>query len=88
MLEQIVPRSATELGYSKRSVFVKNITIKSFWTFDLDVEYGLELPFFVKEGFIQREQVHQQAHNNVTIFWPSVSRGQFSIATEKLQTQE
>ena len=72
MLGHIVSRAATELSYTKRSFYMKSINTEKNWTFELGVGDGVDLPFYVKVGYMQRDRINQQDQNNDTLYTPSV----------------
>ena len=60
MLENIVSRTETEICYIKRSSYTKDITSEFNWTFDLDVQSGIEVPICMVISFVQRDHFDQQ----------------------------
>ena len=68
ILDQIVSRSLaynqtenkTGLACKKITVLNKNVSSEDNCAFDLGVEKGVDVPFFVIVGFLQREQFQQQ----------------------------
>ena len=72
VLEKIAFRSATESAFVKRSVGLEDGTTAKHWCFAIRVETGLGGPFYFTVGFMQRDQLHQQAHNNVVFYQQNV----------------
>ena len=59
MLWHFVSKAETELSYIKRSSFMKNVTTEINWTFELGVGDSIDLPIYVRVGFVQRGQFNQ-----------------------------
>ena len=74
--------SETKLAYSNTFVHNKDVSIENNWTFELGVEKRFEVPFYVKQGFMQRYQFHQQSQKLDTLYRPSVSNAQGFIGTD------
>ena len=58
MLGHIVSKAATELSYDKRSIYMKNVTTENNWTFELGLGDGIDIPFYVVKGFMQRDHIN------------------------------
>ena len=82
MLGHVISRVATELSNKKRSSFTKPVTTEKFWSFELGVGNGNDVPVYVKVGFKQRGQFNQQRQNNDTLFRPSAVNDQCFIGNE------
>ena len=82
MLGYTVSKAATELSVNKRSSFMKDVTTENFWTFELAVGDGIDIPIYVVVGFMQRDQFNQQHQNNDTFKRPSGVNAQFIIGSE------
>ena len=63
MLGHIVSKTPTELTYSKRSSYMKDVTTENVWTFELGVGDGVDIPIHVIVGFMQKDQFNQQYQN-------------------------
>ena len=83
MLGQIVSRTATELPYIEGSFYMKNVTIENNWTFELGVGDGIDKPFYIIVGFMQRDEFNQQHQDNDTFYRPSVVNAQCTVGREK-----
>ena len=83
LLEHIISKSSTKLSYIKRSSYIKDVTTENFWSFELGVGNGVDVPIYIKVGFMQRNQFNQQHQNNDTFYRPSVGNDQAIIGSEK-----
>ena len=81
--EQNVSRSLTKLTHIKRSVHNQKVIIGNDWKFEFEVEKVPDVPFSVKVGFMQRQQLHQQGHNDDTFYQPTFSNALGIIGDEK-----
>ena len=84
MLGHIVSEIAAELSYIKRSSYMEDVTAENNWTFEPGVGHGIDIPFYVIAGFLQRDQFNQQHENIDTFFKPSVVNAQCIIGNQKL----
>ena len=84
MLGHIVSKAPTELSYVKRSSYMKDVTTENDWTFELGFGDGVDIPFYVIVGFMQRDQINQQHQKNDTFRKPSVVNAQCVIGNVKL----
>ena len=64
ILGHIVPKTPTELSFTKRSSFMKNVPSENTWTFKTCVGNGFQKSLYVIVGFMQRGQFNQQHQNN------------------------
>ena len=83
IMYQIVRKMPTELWYTKRSVFMKEVNNSNLWTFELDNKEGINFPIWIIVGFQQSDRQHDQNLNNDTLFRPPVKSTQRIIGTEK-----
>ena len=83
MLGHKVSKTPTELSYSKRSSYMKDVTAENNWTFELGVGDGIDVPIYVIVGFMQRDQFNQQHQNNDAFYRPNVVNAQCIIGNEK-----
>ena len=67
---------------------MKDVCTKNNWTFALSVGDGIDLPIYVKVGFMQRDQFNQEHQINDTFYRPSVVKAQCIIGIEKFQDEE
>ena len=44
LLNQIIKKMAIELQYAERSVFMKEVNTQNFWTFELGLQEGINIP--------------------------------------------
>ena len=83
MLGHNVSKAPTELSYTKRSSYKKDVTTENNWTFEVGVGDGFDIFFYVIVGFAQRDQFNQQHQKNDTFYRPSVVNAQYNIGSEK-----
>ena len=83
MLRHIESKIPTELTYSKRSSYMKNVTTENIWNFELGVGDGFDVPIHVVVGFMQRDQFNQQHQNNDIFYRSSVVNAQSIRRSEK-----
>ena len=81
--EQNLSKTATELQYVERSVFMKRINTQNFWTFDLPSQEGINGPIRIIVGFQQRDRQDSQNLNNNTFYRTPVTSVQCIIGTKK-----
>ena len=83
ILGHFVSKDATELSYTIRSFYLKNLTTENNWTFELGIGDGIDIPIYVKFAFMQRDQFNQQHQKNDTFYTPSVVNAHCIIVSEK-----
>ena len=83
IISNIASKTPTELKYIKRSFYMKDITPKNIWTFELGVGEGIDVSIFIKDGFMQRDQFNQQHENKDTFYRTSVVNAQCKICSSK-----
>ena len=66
MLVHFAARAATHVSYIRGLPFRKDVTFEIFWNFELDVRSGIDVPFYVRFGFLQRGHLNQQYLNEDT----------------------
>ena len=47
MLGGLVSGAATDISYTKRSSYMKDLTTENNWTFELGVGIGIDVPIYV-----------------------------------------
>ena len=67
-MNQIVKKMATELQFSQRSVFMKQVNTQNLWTFELGTQEGVNVPIWIFVIFQQSEREHDQNLNNDTFY--------------------
>ena len=82
VLNQILNKDPTELYYTERTVFRKDVNTNNNWTFELDTS-GISTPTFVFVGFQARNKIDLQTHDNATFDRLSVSNAVCKIGSEK-----
>ena len=81
--KQIVNKTPTEINFSERSVFMKEVNIQSFWTFELRTQEGINFPTWIFVVFRQNDRQHDQNINNDTFVRLPVISAQVVIGTEQ-----
>ena len=64
--QQIFNKIPTELQYVKRSILMKEVSTRHFWTFELGTQTGKNVPIWIIVGFHQRDRQDSQKLNNIT----------------------
>ena len=82
VLNQILNKDTTELYYTERTVFRKDVNTNNNWTFELGTS-GISTPTFVFVGFQARNKIDLQTHDNATFDRLSVSNAVCKIGSEK-----
>ena len=74
---------ATELQNPERSVFMKEVNIPNFWTFELGTQEGINIAVWIYVVFQQNDRQHDQNKNNDTFCRLPVTSAQCNIGTER-----
>ena len=82
VLNQILNKDPTELYYTERTVFRKDVNTNNNWTFELG-DSGESTPTFVIVGFQARNKIDPQTHDNATFGRLLVSNAVCKIGSEK-----
>ena len=88
MLGHIASETATELSYIKRSSYMKDVTSEKNWTFELGVGDSIDVPIYVKVGFMLRDQFSQQHQNVDTYYKPSLVNPNVFLEMKNSQMQK
>ena len=90
VMDQILNKDPTELSYTERSIFRKDVNTNSSWTFQLGNaggdsyrSSGIESPTFVIVGFQARTKIDSQVHNNAVFYRLPISNAVCKIGSEK-----
>ena len=54
--KQNLSKIPTELQYVERSIFMKEVQSRVFWTFEFGTQEGINVPIWVIVGFQQRDR--------------------------------
>ena len=65
-MDLLLNKDPTELFYTERVVFRKDVNIDNNWNFDLGISCAFT-PTFVLVGFQARHEIHSQIHENAII---------------------
>ena len=79
---QILNKDPTELSYTERTVFRKDVNTNNNCPFELGTS-GISTPTFVIVGFQARNKIDSQTHDNATFDRLSVSNAVCKIGSEK-----
>ena len=82
VMDQFLNEDPTELFYTERTVFRKDVNNKNNWTFELG-NRGESTPTFVIVGFQARNKIDSQKHDNATFDRLSVSNAVCKLGSEK-----
>ena len=82
VMDQILDKDPTELFFTGRVVFRKDVNTNNNWTFELG-NSGESTPTFVIVGFQARNQNDSQSHNNATFDKLPISNAVCKIGSEK-----
>ena len=64
LTNQITKKTPTNLHYPEKSVFMEEVNTQSFWTFELGVQEGINVPIWIYVVFQQSNRQHDQNLNN------------------------
>ena len=81
--KQILSKTATELRYVERSVFMKQVNNQNVWNFELGSQENMKVPIWTIIGFQQQDRQDSQNLNNDTFCRLPVVSAQCIIGTEK-----
>ena len=90
VMDQILYKDPTELSYTERNIFRKDVNTNSSWTFELGNaggscrgSSGIESPTFVIVGFQARNKIDSQVHDNAVFDRLPISNAVCKIGSEK-----
>ena len=82
VMDQILDKDPTEIFYTERTVFRKDVNTNNSWTFELG-NSGESTPTFVIVGFQARNKIDSQTHDNAKFDRLPVSNAVCKIGSEK-----
>ena len=82
VMDQILNKDPTELSYTERNIFRKDVNTNSNWTFELGSS-GTSTPTFVIVGFQARNKIDSQVHDNAVFDRLPISNAVCKIGSEK-----
>ena len=86
VMDQILNKDPTELSYTERIIFRKDVNTNSNWTFELGSaggEAAQSCPTFVIVGFQARNKIDSQVHDNAVFDRLPISNAVCKIGSEK-----
>ena len=86
VMDQILNKDPTELSYTERIIFRKDVNTNSNWTFELGSSGGeaaQSCPTFVTVGFQARIKIDSQVHDNAVFDRLPISNAVCKIGSEK-----
>ena len=86
VMDQILNKDPTELSYTERIIFRKDVNTNSNWTFELGSSGGeaaQSCPTFVIVGFQARNKIDSQVHDNAVFDRLPISNAVCKIGSEK-----
>ena len=82
--KQILSKTPTEFRYVERSVFMKEVTDRNQWKFEVDSQKSMNVPIWINIAFQQKDRQNSQHLSNDTFCrLPPVTTAQAVIVTEK-----
>ena len=82
VMDQILDKDPTEIFYTGRTVFRKDVNTNNSWTFELG-NSGESTPTYVLVGFQARNKIDSQTHDNAIFDRLPVSNAACKIGSEK-----
>ena len=82
VMDQILDKDPTEIFYTERTVFRKDVNTNKSWTFEL-CNGGESTPTYVVVGFQARNKIDSQTHDNAILDRLPVSNAVRKIGSEK-----
>ena len=83
VMDQILNKDPTELSYTERINFRKDVNTNSNWTFELGNSNNESCPTFVIVGFQARNKIDSQVHDNAVFDRLPISNAVCKIGSEK-----
>ena len=83
VMDQILNKDPTELSYTERIIFRKDVNTNSNWTFELGNSNNESCPTFVIVGFQARNKIDSQVHDNAVFDRLPISIAVCKIGSEK-----
>ena len=83
VMDQILNKDPTELSYTERIIFRKDVNTNSNWTFELGNSNNESCPTFVIVGFQARNKIDSQVHDNAVFDRLPISNAVCKIGSEK-----
>ena len=66
LMTQIKKNTPTQLNYTERSVFMKEVNTQYLWSFELGTQEGINVPIWIFVAFQQNDRQNDQNLNNDT----------------------
>ena len=82
VMDQVIDKDPTEIFYTERTIFRKDVNTNNNWTFELG-NNGESTPTFVIVGFQARNKIDSQTHDNAIFDRLPVSNAVCKIGSEK-----
>ena len=83
LMIQIRQKTPTNLHYPQRSVFMEEVNTQNFWTFELGIQEGINVPIWVIVVFQQMDRQNDQNLNNDTFVRLPVISAHVVIGTKR-----
>ena len=68
--KQFTSKTPTELQYVERSVFMKEVRVQTYWSFELGTQERINVPIWIIVGFQRRDRQDSQNLNDDTFYCP------------------
>ena len=82
-MEQIPQMTPTQLHYPERSVSMKEVITRIFWSFESSTQEGINVLIWIYVVFQQSDRQHDQNLKNDTFYRMPVTSAQNVFGTEK-----
>ena len=67
-MKHITKKTPTQFLYPEKSVFMKELKTQNFWTFELGVQEGINVPVWIYVVFQHSDRQHHENLNNDTFY--------------------
>ena len=82
LMNQIVKKTPTERNFPERSVFLKEVKTQIFWTLELGVQEGFNVPIWIFVVFQRIDRQHDQNLNNDAFYRMPITFAQVVIGSQ------
>ena len=83
LAKQVLSKTPTEIRYIQRAVFLKQVTNRNLWKFELACQENMNVPISIVKRFQQRDSEDSQILNVFTFSRLPVNSCHCTIGTEK-----
>ena len=83
LMNQITKKAPTKLHDPEKTVFMKEVNTRNFWTFEIGTREGINVPIWIYVVFQQSDRQHDQKMNNDTFVTLPITSTQCIISYDK-----